>query len=88
MNTTEDLRRIVSPSLLPAVPGDKGVVVGWSHDRLSGLAQLVIETENGVAAVLGDWRMIQELAAIFEGSMIEVIARPSSEWGCHGIVPA
>lgn len=78
---------LVPTLILPAIPGDRGIVVGANQDALSGLAQLLIETDEGLAAVLGDWRVIRELAEALEGQSVEVVERVSTAWGCHGIAP-
>ncbi len=56
-----------------AAVGDIGIVGKISQERGSGLASLVIETEQGKIRLDGDWRMIQAIVDDLEDCEVEVV---------------
>ena len=70
----------------PAKIGDQGTLVGLqSH---GSIAALVLQTNGHEQAyVYGDWRVVRDLAEVFQGERIKVVVGDGSTYGAHDILP-
>ncbi len=58
----------------PAMPGDEGVVIGWSNTSHSGLARSGIRVSRSeFVYVVGDWRAIRNIAEDLHGDRVQVV---------------